>query len=104
MSTRPRDILKKDLEPVGPNRYRLPKRGAMAVEAVVYLNDRLFAQFAESDALQQLADATTLPGVYRYVIGMPDIHTGFGLPIGGVMATDAESGCVSAGAVGYDIN
>lgn len=54
--------------------------------------------------LQQLCDAATLPGVYGPVVGMPDIHAGFGLPIGGVMATLAGGGVVSAGAVGMDIN
>ncbi|NPV27770.1 MAG: RtcB family protein [Firmicutes bacterium] len=76
----------------------------MHVDAVVYLNDVLYEQFSESEALQQLCAAATLPGVVQRVIGMPDIHTGFGLPIGGVMATHAESGIVSAGAVGMDIN
>lgn len=71
---------------------------------MVFLSAELKDEFQEEEALRQLADAASLPGVYRYVIGMPDIHSGFGLPIGGVMATDAESGIVSAGAVGMDIN
>lgn len=92
------------LEKVGPNRYRLSPSGEMRVEAVVYLSDKLYRHFQEEDALQQLRDAATLPGVVGPVVGMPDIHTGFGLPIGGVMAVDAAEGVVSAGAVGMDIN
>ncbi|MCG0276031.1 MAG: RtcB family protein [Thermosediminibacteraceae bacterium] len=74
------------------------------VEINVYLSDRLFQDFVEDEAINQLYNASLLPGVVGPVIGMPDIHTGFGLPIGGVMATDYEKGVVSAGAVGMDIN
>lgn len=93
------------LEPAGKNRYRLPRREKMRVDAVVYLNPALKEAFQEGDALRQLMDAATLPGVVSPVIGLPDIHTGFGLPIGGVMATlSNDAGVVSAGAVGMDIN
>nr|HPZ64880.1 RtcB family protein [Bacillota bacterium] len=75
------------LERVGQNCYRLPKRGSMLVEARVYLNDELYRHFkVEEDALKQLMDAASLRGVYGPVVGMPDIHAGFGLPLGGVMA------------------
>jgi len=93
------------LERVGQNCYRLPKRGSMLVEARVYLNDELYRHFkVEEDALKQLMDAASLRGVYGPVVGMPDIHAGFGLPIGGVMAMEAGEGLISAGAVGMDIN
>lgn len=92
------------LVPAGPNRWRLPKHGAMRVDAMLYLNDTLRAGFTEADALRQLADAAALPGVFRTVIAMPDVHVGFGLPVGGVLVTSADDGVVSAGAVGYDIN
>ena len=93
------------LVPQGPNRYLLPKTGAMQVDALLFLNQALRAQIDENGAeLSQLCDAATLPGVYGPVVGMPDIHAGFGLPIGGVMATRAEDGVVSAGAAGMDIN
>ncbi len=93
------------LKPRGQNRYLLPKEGAMLVDALVFLNSRLRLAVDSSGAeFKQLCDAACLPGVIEPVIGMPDIHSGFGLPIGGVMATDARSGVVSAGAVGMDIN
>ncbi len=91
------------LQPMGPNCYRIPKEGNMRVEARVYLKNEMLPSFEESSA-RQLMDAASLPGIYKYVIGMPDIHTGFGLPIGGIMAMDAQNGIVSAGAVGMDIN
>lgn len=92
------------LEPVSKNCYRIQRQGQMKVEARVYLNEVLFRSISEDQALQQLMEAASLPGVREPVIGMPDIHSGFGLPIGGVMAVDGENGVVSAGAVGMDIN
>lgn len=77
----------------------------MRVDAVVYLSEALLKQFTEDRAIKQLADAATLPGLAGPVLGMPDLHLGFGLPIGGVMVTDPDQGgVVSAGATGYDIN
>jgi tRNA-splicing ligase RtcB len=92
------------LERESANCYRIRRRGKMRVDAVVYLNEELRRAFSEDEALRQLADAAALPGVVEPVVGMPDIHTGFGLPIGGVMAVDAADGVISAGAVGMDIN
>ncbi|MBM4236201.1 MAG: RtcB family protein [Firmicutes bacterium] len=94
----------KMLEKVSENCYRIARRGAMKAEVLVYLNRKLYAEFSEDASLQQLIDAASLPGVVSPVVGMPDIHSGFGLPIGGVMAMDAEQGLVSSGAVGMDIN
>ncbi len=74
------------------------------VDIHVYLSRKLLEDFTEDEAIYQLYNASLLPGVVSPVIGMPDIHTGYGLPIGGVMATDYEKGVVSAGAVGMDIN
>lgn len=92
------------LQPAGKNRYRLPKMGEMQVEAMIYLDEVLLQESLDEDSVKQLRDAACLPGTYRAVLGMPDIHSGYGLPIGGVMATDAKTGVVSAGAVGMDIN
>ncbi|MEW6574148.1 MAG: RtcB family protein [Bacillota bacterium] len=81
----------------------MPRCGKMRVDAVVYVNEHLFSLLREDKSLEQLMHAACLPGVVQPVIGMPDIHEGFGLPIGGVMAV-AEDGVISAGAVGMDIN
>lgn len=85
------------------NQYRLLRQGKMRVGCVVYVSRSLKRRLMEDKSLQQLADAAALPGVIDPVVGMPDIHQGFGLPIGGVMAVDAD-GVISAGAVGMDIN
>lgn len=92
-----------ELVPAGRNRYRLPRRGLMRAEATVFASPEVLEQSVEGEALKQLADAACLPGVIG-VVGMPDLHAGFGLPIGGVMAVSMEEGVVSAGAVGMDIN
>ncbi|MGB3960302.1 MAG: RtcB family protein, partial [bacterium] len=80
------------------NVYLLPQQGDMKVPCQVYLKAELLP-YLEEEAIEQLADAAALPGVYKYVLGMPDIHTGYGLPIGGVLAVGYPEGVVSAGAV-----
>lgn len=70
----------------------------------IYLSEKLIQNFPEEESITQLIKSAQLKGVVSPVIGMPDIHTGFGLPIGGVLASDYEKGIISAGAVGYDIN
>ncbi|BAF59763.1 uncharacterized conserved protein [Pelotomaculum thermopropionicum SI] len=87
----------------GQNRYRLKRSGNMRVDGFVYVNEYLLPLVRRDKSLEQLANAASLPGVVERVCGMPDIHEGFGLPIGGVMATAAD-GVISAGAVGMDIN
>ncbi|MBP8590992.1 RtcB family protein [Candidatus Shapirobacteria bacterium] len=73
----------------------------MQAEVVIYASEKLLKPIQEDRSLEQLIAASCLPKVISPVLGMPDIHEGFGLPIGGVMATQ---GLVSAGAVGMDIN
>lgn len=85
-------------------RYRIPKQGNMRVEGRVFANDTLMKTLHHDQALQQVANVAHLPGIVGYSYGMPDIHWGYGFPIGGVAAFDAERGVVSPGGVGYDIN
>ncbi len=93
-----------DIQFISKNCLFIPRSGKMKVDVKIYLNEYLFKNHLEKEAIGQLIDAACLPGVYKYVIGMPDIHTGFGLPIGGIMAMVVPEGLVSAGAVGMDIN
>jgi tRNA-splicing ligase RtcB len=92
------DLVKKE-----QNIYLIHQKGNMAVPCQIYLKAELLP-YLEEEAIEQLAAAAALPGVYKYVLGMPDIHTGYGLPIGGVLAVGYPEGVVSAGAVGMDIN
>jgi len=73
------------------------------VPVVFYLSDKLF-EGLEEEAVRQAVNASKLPGVEGAVFVMPDVHVGYGFPVGGVLATDAEEGVVSPGAIGYDIN
>ena len=76
----------------------------MRVPGLIYADENLIRQIEEDQAVEQVANAATLPGVIRCSIAMPDIHWGYGFPIGGVAAMRLEDGVISPGAVGYDIN
>ncbi len=78
------------------------KRGMRVPGLVIALKELL--QHVEKGAIDQLANVATLPGIYKYVIALPDIHWGYGFPIGGVAAFDSENGIISPGGVGFDIN
>src|SRR3989338_2485168 len=75
----------------------------MNASAMIYADQALEAVI-EAAALDQAANTATLPGLAGNALAMPDIHTGYGFPIGGVAAYDAQSGIISPGGVGYDIN
>ncbi|MEK7709598.1 MAG: RtcB family protein, partial [candidate division NC10 bacterium] len=76
----------------------------MRVPGLIVADAALMAQIRRDASLEQVANAACLPGIVKASLAMPDIHQGYGLPVGGVVATDAESGVVSPGGVGYDIN
>ncbi|MFW5917897.1 MAG: RtcB family protein, partial [Haloferacaceae archaeon] len=84
--------------------WEIPKEGGMRAPARVFASESLLEQIGEDKTLQQLCNAAHLPGITGYAICMPDGHQGYGFPVGGVGALDAEDGCISPGAVGYDIN
>src|SRR5438105_8762458 len=94
------------VEQVGPYLWRIPPDAApgMRVPGLVVADEPLMRQIRTDAALAQLANGATLPGIVRAALAMPDIHQGYGLPVGGVVATDAEHGVVSPGAIGFDIN
>lgn len=73
------------------------------VPVIVYISDTLY-QLLEDEALQQAVNAACLPGVEKAIYVMPDVHVGYGFPVGGVMATNTKDGIISPGSVGYDIN
>ena len=94
------------VEQVGPYLWRIPPDAApgMRVPGLVVADEPLMRQIRTDLALAQLANGATLPGIVRAALAMPDIHQGYGLPVGGVVATDVRSGVVSPGAIGFDIN
>lgn len=93
-----------DLVPVKPYLFEIPKTGGMRVPGRVYATQELLGSQKIDDALQQVRHVAHLPGIVDYSLAMPDFHWGYGFPIGGVAAFDAEEGVISPGGVGYDIN
>lgn len=86
------------------NRFELPMEGGMRVPGLVYASAELMNDLRDDPALDQVRNVAHLPGIVGASIAMPDIHWGYGFPIGGVAAVDEEEGVVSPGGVGYDIN
>ncbi|MFP4627030.1 MAG: RtcB family protein [Natronomonas sp.] len=84
--------------------WEIPQEGEMRVPARLFASEALLEEIAGDLTLQQLKNTTHLPGIQKYAICMPDGHQGYGFPVGGVAGIDAENGCISPGAVGYDIN
>lgn len=92
------------LERIDEFRWRLPREGGMRVDGLVFASERMMAEIRSDQSLQQVANVAHLPGIVRASLAMPDIHWGYGFPIGGVAAMDGEAGVISPGGVGYDIN
>jgi tRNA-splicing ligase RtcB len=95
-----------DLKRISEYVYEIPQsfREDMRVPARFYADAELLAGALKDKSLEQLVNTATLPGVARYALAMPDIHQGYGFPIGGVVATELPDGIISPGGVGYDIN
>ena len=95
-----------DLKRISPYLYEIPKehRHDMRVPARFYADAELLQQALGDKSLDQLVNSATLPGIVAYALAMPDIHQGYGFPIGGVVATETPDGVISPGGVGYDIN
>jgi tRNA-splicing ligase RtcB len=95
-----------DVERISPYLWRIPEdaRPGMRVPGLIYADETLMAAIQRDAALEQVANAAALPGIVKASFAMPDIHQGYGLPVGGVVATAGPDGVVSPGGVGYDIN
>ena len=95
------------LEKIDDYRWRIPKsyKPGMRVPGIIYADEKLLKDIRQDKALEQVANVAFLPGIVNASLAMPDIHWGYGFPIGGVAATDIENGgVVSPGGVGFDIN
>jgi len=84
--------------------WEIPRSGAMRVPGRVYLSRKLLDEIRDDPCLEQVKNVACLPGIVGYSLAMPDVHWGYGFPIGGVAAVDADEGVISPGGVGYDIN
>jgi tRNA-splicing ligase RtcB len=97
---------KGDLERVDDYRWRVP-RGAvpcMRADAVIFASESMLPSISEDNSLLQAANVACLPGIVGSSVAMPDVHWGYGFPIGGVAAVDAVTGHISPGGIGFDIN
>jgi len=100
MKYKNREIVK-----IHDNLFEIPKTGDMQVPGRIYTDESMLKTIMyEDESIQQVINVAHLPGIQNYSLGMPDIHWGYGFPIGGVAATDFDEGVISPGGVGYDIN
>ena len=97
-----REYLKK----ISDYKYEIPLGSFpdMRVPGIIFMTKTILNEAFDEGAIKQVANAATLPGIVKASMAMPDIHYGYGLPIGGVIATDWQTGIISPGGVGYDIN
>ncbi|WIX98251.1 RtcB family protein [Amycolatopsis mongoliensis] len=94
-----------DVIPETRYRFRIPRHGPMRVPGIVYSTRELLPEATGDKSLEQVANVATLPGIVTASYAMPDVHWGYGFPIGGVAATDVSAGgVVSPGGVGFDIS
>ncbi len=85
--------------------WEIPKQGGMRVPGRIYASEKLLAKILEDKSLDQVRNVACLPGIVKYSLAMPDIHWGYGFPVGGVAAFDPDAGgVISPGGIGYDIN
>ena len=94
------------LKKIDDYRWEIPQsyKSGMRVPGLIYADERMLESIREDQAPEQVANVAFLPGIVGYSLAMPDIHWGYGFPIGGVAATRVKDGVVSPGGVGYDIN
>ena len=92
------------LRQVDEYRWEIPREGKMRTRGLIFASKEMLPNIEEDRSLEQVANVATLPGIVGASLAMPDIHWGYGFPIGGVAAFDLEEGVVSPGGVGYDIN
>ncbi len=94
------------LEKLDDYRYKIPRsyKDEMRAPGIIYADARLIQSVVKDRAPEQVANVATMPGIQKASMAMPDIHWGYGFPIGGVAAFDSEDGVISPGGVGYDVN
>jgi tRNA-splicing ligase RtcB (3'-phosphate/5'-hydroxy nucleic acid ligase) len=93
-----------ELKKIHAYKWELPKTGLMRVPGIIYADEKMLQDHHQNEPLNQVANVAALPGIVGGSLAMPDMHWGYGFPIGGVAAFDWETGVISPGGVGYDIN
>ncbi len=97
---------KADFKKISDYIWEIPKsfRSDMRVAARVFASEKMLDDLFKDRSLEQLVNVAVLPGIQKWALAMPDIHEGYGFPIGGVAAMDLKDGVISPGGIGYDIN
>jgi len=93
-----------EIKKISENIYEIPKKAGMNVPGRVYASEKLLEAMKQDNTLDQVANVAHLPGIIKVSIGLADAHSGYGFSIGGVAAFDMDTGIISPGGVGYDIN
>ena len=94
----------KDFTKINDYLWELPAKNNMKVPARIYASEEMLADIFKDDSIKQLVSGASLPGIYKYVLAMPDMHEGYFVPIGFVGAVKISNGVISPGACGFDIN
>lgn len=94
------------LNKIDDYRFEIPRsfKPCMSTDAVIFADEKMVASIKRDSAPEQAANVACLPGIVGKSLAMPDIHWGYGFPIGGVAAFDSEEGVISPGGIGYDVN
>ena len=92
------------LKKIDEFRWMIPAVGGMRVPGIIYSSEKLMKEMGADESPKQVANVAHLPGIVKHSLAMPDMHWGYGFPIGGVAAFDMNEGIISPGGVGYDIN
>jgi len=95
---------KREIEKINEYKWLIPRKEDMRVPGVLYISEKLLDKALSDNAPLQVINVAKLRGIIKYSLAMPDVHWGYGAPIGGVGAFDAEKGVIVPGFVGYDIN
>ena len=97
-------MVENELKQIDNYRWEIAKSGQMRVPGIIYADSKMISQIKLEETVRQVKNVACLPGILKASMAMPDIHWGYGFPIGGVAAFDWDTGIVSPGGVGYDIN
>lgn len=92
------------IEKIDPWTWRIPQEGKMRVDGIIFASEKMIQDLKDDMSMVQVQNVATLPGIVSHSFAMPDVHWGYGFPIGGVAAFEEKEGVVSPGGVGYDIN
>ena len=93
-----------ELKKINDVTWEIPQEGNMNVTGRIFVSEKLLENIKEDKSIEQVKNVASLPGILNHSFAMPDMHMGYGFSIGGVAAFDAETGIISPGGIGFDVN